>query len=702
MVDADISAAARRRSQFAAVAALAICLFAGWLLSGTALSSRIQSFGSDLMQRTLPRPVTELPVVIVDIDEASLARHGQWPWPRTRLADLLTRIGAAAPAAIGLDMVLAESDRLSPGNVVADRGDLSPALRAAIAALPSNDDILAERLAALPVVVGNAGLPDATATSARDPVRTPVRLQAAIAPGTLRDIGAILQNVAPIESAARGRGLLNAVPDPDGTIRRVPLLMSHRGEPVPSLALEMLRLAVGAPVLALAVEAGRPVAAMLGDARLALPADGLLPVHFSRADPRRRVSAAEVMDGKVAPEHLNRRLVLVGVTALGLADAPPTPVAGRMDGVEIQAQVLENLLAGRLLERPAAAGWLEAAAATILALALALGQSRLAPSLQAGAAAVAILAIGAAAFAAYATLGLLLDPVSPAAAVAVAYLAGSSTMLVESERRRRELDRALQIERIEAARVAGELDAARDIQLGMLPTDSDLAALPPSVAVAARLQPAREVGGDLFDAFMIDERRLFFIVGDVSGKGVPASLFMAVSKVLCKSVALRGGGIDTMLAAANREVSRENPAIMFVTAFAGLLDTTTGELEFCNAGHEPPIVLRPSAPPAPLEGEGGPPLCAIEDFPYPTERHRMTLGETLLVITDGITEARAMNGELFGRQRLVSLLADVAEQPVDRLAGVLIAQVDAFQAGVPPADDVTLLALRYLGPVSAP
>ena len=177
--------------------------------------------------------------------------------------------------------------------------------------------------------------------------------------------------------------------------------------------------------------------------------------------------------------------------------------------------------------------------------------------------------------------------------------------------------------------------------------------------------PARETGGDLYDYFRLDERRLFFLVGDVAGKGLSASIFMAVSKALYKSATLRAPDADIgeLMSAANAEVSRDNPEMLFVTAFAGILDLDTGELDYCNAGHENPCLIHAAdATVRRIEDGDGPPLCAMGDFAYRGARYAMRPGELLCVVTDGVTEARNPAGALYGSARVEAVLPGCAAQ----------------------------------------
>jgi serine phosphatase RsbU (regulator of sigma subunit) len=264
----------------------------------------------------------------------------------------------------------------------------------------------------------------------------------------------------------------------------------------------------------------------------------------------------------------------------------------------------------------------------------------------------------------------------------------------------------LEAERLERIRVAGELRAARDIQMGMLPSPETIACLPAHLAVYALLEPAREVGGDLYDAFMLDEQHFFFSVADVSGKGVPASLFMALSKALCKSIALREHvPLDVLMILMNREISRENHAELFVTAVIGIIDTYTGAMELCCAGHEAPILLRPREAPRSLEVTGGPPFCFLEDFPYPSARMLLQPGDMLVMITDGVTEAQDPNHHLYGIERTLAYLttihtASYRDLSVASVCQGLYADVCRFAAGADPADDITIMAIRFAGPAS--
>jgi serine phosphatase RsbU (regulator of sigma subunit) len=272
--------------------------------------------------------------------------------------------------------------------------------------------------------------------------------------------------------------------------------------------------------------------------------------------------------------------------------------------------------------------------------------------------------------------------------------------LTETESQRRALRREVVRQREAAARLAGELEAARRIQMGTLPRPG--AAFPGEkrFEIDASLEPAREVGGDLYDFFRLDDDRLFFMIGDVSGKGLPGSLFMAISKALYKSTALRRHGqVATMMREADAEISRDNVEGLFVTVVAGILDARSGGLEYCNAGHEPPFLLpRGGGAVERLREGGGPPLCSVDGFAYTAASRTLAPGDTVVLITDGITEAAREDGRLYGRARLEGVLAGLgAASSAAQVGEAIRRDVALFTGGAEPSDDMAVLVIRFNG-----
>ena len=659
---------------------------------------RLASF--DAYQALAPRVPRTAPVVIVAIDEESLRRLGQWPWPRTWLARLVARVGAARPAAIGIDIFMPEVDRLSPGRIAGLLDGLDPTVAQKLAAMPSNDAVLAGVLRGRPTVLAQVGVESAEGARPGGLGAPPVLTVGGDPAPFVRRFAGVLRSIPEIDAAAAGRGLVSIEPE-RGVVRRVPLLGAVGDVLVPAFGLEMLRVAVASPALSVRVGRGGVEAVGVGDLLVPTEPDGRVWLHYARPDPARFVSAADVLAGRVAPDRFQDRLVLIGATAFGLSDYQATPVTDQMAGVEIHAQLLEGIFEGALLTRPPLARALELVILAAAGLLLVFAVPRLRPRVSAALLLGVIVVVLALGFAAYHTRGLLVDAATPALGLAVLYTAMLAVTLTETESRRRALRRQVEQQREAAARLAGELEAARRIQMGTLPRPSVVFPAERRFDLYARLDPAREVGGDLYDFFFLDADHLFFMIGDVSGKGLPGSLFMAISKALYKSTALRRHGqVAAMMREADGEISRDNAEGLFVTVLAGILDARTGALEYCSAGHEPPLLLpRAGRPLSRLTEGGGPPLCAVDGFDYAAASHPLEPGDALCLITDGITEAARADGELYGRSRLEALLAGLdVGKTAGEIGDAIRHDVAAFTGDAEASDDMAVLVLRYLGP----
>ncbi len=245
-------------------------------------------------------------------------------------------------------------------------------------------------------------------------------------------------------------------------------------------------------------------------------------------------------------------------------------------------------------------------------------------------------------------------------------------------------------------RIETELGIASEIQRSILPR-----IFPPfpnrhEFDLYAETIPAREMGGDFFDFFFLDQDRLGLVIADVSGKGVPAAVFMAVTCTLLRATAPQATSPGQCLYRVNNMLCPENDAAMFVTVFYGILNTRTGDLEYGNAGHNLPYILSAPKGVTMLEHPGGPALGVIPDTPYPLKRVRLRPGDGLFLYTDGVTEAMDSRGTLFTDKRLQQFLVKIQERtPVDLIRDT-VAEVRAHAAGEPQTDDITLLTLRYL------
>lgn len=250
-------------------------------------------------------------------------------------------------------------------------------------------------------------------------------------------------------------------------------------------------------------------------------------------------------------------------------------------------------------------------------------------------------------------------------------------------------------ERAERERIAGELDAATQIQTSMLPCIFPAFPERGEFDIYASMFPAREVGGDFYDFFLVDDKkRLCAVIADVSGKGVPAALFMVIARTLIKNNAQSGKSPAEVFEAVNNLLCENNDAGMFVTAFMGYLDMDTGIFRYVNAGHNPPMVCRAGECFNELHVIASPMLAAVEDLRYEEEQLRLEPGDTLFLYTDGVTEAKDASLQMFGTTRCKASLEERKEESLQDLLSGLKKDIDAFAGDVEQADDITMLALR--------
>jgi len=413
---------------------------------------RLRSF--DELQRLAPRPYEDVPVRIVDLDDATLEREGQWPWSRAKVARLVERLTELGAASIAFDIVFAESDRTAPLRLLqADAGATTDAIRSRgelerlLRELPDPDDVLAATLAESPVVTGFALTPE---TSARQPMARAGFAHAGQDPRQfLPEYAGAVSNLQSFEDASSGNGSFAIAPDRDGLIRRVPLLYRMGDQLYPSLAAEALRVAMGASTFVVKSSgshknidfgSGSGILSVRIPPGVTIPTDsqGRLWLHFTRPQPQRFIPAWRILRGEIAEDAVAGQIVLIGTSATGLKDIRSTPLDPAAPGVVLHAEVLENILLEKALGRPDWADGAELLFTLVWGTLLALLIRRAGAIWSAALGLLGIAGAGSLSWFAFTQWQLLFDPVLPALAGLAVYLAGSLTnyLYTESERSR--------------------------------------------------------------------------------------------------------------------------------------------------------------------------------------------------------------------------------------------------------------------------
>jgi adenylate cyclase len=400
----------------------------------------------DQYQRWQPRVWQDVGVRVIDVDEESLARLGQWPWPRTRMAELVERAERGGAAAIGFDVVFAEPDRTSP-QAMARQWGLDGRAQELLAELPDHDERFAHSLVDVPAVLGFSLRLQPGAPSSLSALPERARF-VQLGTGALARVPQATSIVAPLPvlaAAAQGNGALSVLPDGDGVLRRVPLLLQVGERALPSLGMEMLRVAQGQSnyVLRAAAGPGGGLAELrVGGLVLPSTAEGELWLHYSPTGAQRRIPAWQVLQEDFDVQTLRGQLLLVGSSAQGLQDLRFTPLGTVEPGVEVHAQALEQVLRGQFLRRPASVEALEALALLGGGLLVGILALRRGPAVSAVATLVVVVLFAAAGAWAFAHLGVLVDPLTPSLGVLAAFMVPSVLRHHASEQRRRWLARA--------------------------------------------------------------------------------------------------------------------------------------------------------------------------------------------------------------------------------------------------------------------
>ncbi len=416
---------------------------------GFAPLERIGLLLFDSYQRAAPRAYEPSPVRVVDIDEETIRRMGQWPWPRSDIARLTDRLTEAGAATIAFDIVFSEADRTSPARI-AERlrqGGQNGAALAALAGLPDNDTVLAEAFARAPVVTGYF----LVQTGGGPPPEPKAGMALAGSPpqGSVARYAQAIQSLPQLARAAPGAGFISLPGDGDGIVRKAPLLAMAGGQILPSLSLDALRQAQGAGAIVVKTSdgsgegggaAGQPVSVKVGQFEVPVTGDGSLWLHYTRSEPARTIPAWKILSGALSPQQLEEAfagtIVFVGAGAIGLRDLVSTPLGTRDLGVMIHAQAAEQMILGKFLVRPDWAPGLERALLLVLGLGMALALPGLGAVRGAVLGLVLVAGMIAGSWYGFTRAHFLLDPTWPVLGLVAAYLTGTALTFWREERRR--------------------------------------------------------------------------------------------------------------------------------------------------------------------------------------------------------------------------------------------------------------------------
>ncbi|MEM8656015.1 MAG: adenylate/guanylate cyclase domain-containing protein [Pseudomonadota bacterium] len=401
----------------------------------------IRNISFDYFHQIKPREPVALPVTIIDVDDASIAELGQWPWPRSRFAELVDNATADGAVAIAFDIIFSERDRLSPRTIAKDNIDLPPDLRETLAAQPDTDATLAAAFLRSRVIVGQTGA--RRGSTVRDTQTKAVQVPHAFVgpdPGPfLESHSRLILNLPELEAGAAGRGLFSVRPDTDGVFRRVPIIAAVGDTVRLGLGPELLRVATGGAPFIVRSNAAGVDGVVIGGQLIQTAGDGTVRPYLTHSDPSRFVSAADLILGRMPEGRLRGHLVFVGTSAIGLEDFRASPLGVQMAGVEMHAQLLENILSNTLLIRPNYAIAVELVVAFVMCLLIVILTPIMNATILIVSALLFLTSYGLASFVMFQNYRILIDPTFPIVAGILTIVFMSSANYLREERRRRQI-----------------------------------------------------------------------------------------------------------------------------------------------------------------------------------------------------------------------------------------------------------------------
>ncbi|MEM7211616.1 MAG: SpoIIE family protein phosphatase [Pseudomonadota bacterium] len=663
----------------------------------------------DLLHRTFEREpeASRDAVKIVALQKAPGGVKLQGNWPRDRIAELLEVVGDGGALAIGLDVLL-------DGLGIFEMIETGPGLTG-----PRTERLataIAERKVVLPVVlfddIGLARVP--TLRKRGVGLSRGLRDEASLA--ALDEAVARLPNAPSLTTSLMAHPALRKVSESQGlivddlrtvaTLRTLPMiqLLSSGLTPVSrydSMAIRMVQIAKNLTNPVLRTGWRSDVHLDLSD-RFHVPMDRAGQTILYMRDKNRDLylDGDDVLAGRIDPEAFRDKYVIVTTGFGDFAGRIDTPIFQNAMTGELIAQAIEQILDQRFLYRPT---WLMFAEVTVFGvLALMFG------TIFGRGSSVQMLPLGLTitfsclpiSVLLFTTSGFLVDGLGMSLGLLIAGGFSMASYLLERDRRHQEMQFALLTERAQRSRLDGELDVARRIQMSLLPPEHT--AMTAGLEIACNIEPAQTVGGDFYDYAERPDGQIFFSIGDVSGKGVPASLFMALSKSLWKSAALVHSDLETVQQQANRDITRDNRDQMFVTGVACLFDPETMVLRYSGAGHDMPILARPGDEPFALPEASGPPLGLGEGLSFPTGEIQLQSGDLICLFTDGLTEAEigthvpGIGPALFGVRGIVEAmrLAASVHAGAQSAVSTVLDHLDQRSRSPDGADDRTLVIAR--------
>ena len=623
-------------------------------IANPSLIKSVSYLSFDLYQKVFAQEV-KTDVVIVDIDEKSLGKFGQFPWNRNIFAKILDQLNSSTPKVVGFDIFFTEKDKQSPEAIIKSY-DLIPSDVADLQKLKGPDEVFSEKLKDTKSVIAVLGsnVPSHSNYDRKSKARflskggDPKQFTYSY-PHSIGSLELLEKNV-------KGLGSISFLDQLDGIIRSLPLIVQFNKKIYPTMGLEMVR--VGSKQKNIYVELNEVGITRISARPHKIESDpnGIIWIKYKKSDKKQYISASDVYDGKFNTDFFKDKYVLIGASAQGLFDLVKTPLGVTVPGVEVHANVIENILDKSYLIRNPNTYIFELLFSIIVALITFILSQKIKPKLSLSIFFGNILAIIIIGFSIYKFRSELIDISYPIFIVTITFLTGLYFRFIQENK--------IALDNLQKeAKLLKERELAAGVQKSLFPDISKFENF-----IFARNVPARDVSGDYFDVVRSTPEEYFFTLADVSGKGVKAGMYMAKASSIFRTLTNLKFPLEKIVFGVNNELVEAKFKGMFVTAVFGKINIKTGDLVFINAGHESILTFDQNKKYKYIKSEM-PPIGIVKYFTESmVKSNTMNLKDkTFVVYTDGVTEGYLKNGEEMGAegvQKIIDNMSDVTPKNI--------------------------------------
>ena len=650
-------------------------------ISNPSFIKSVSFLSFDLYQKVFPLRKLNSEVIIVDIDEKSLAKFGQFPWNRSVFAKILSNINKSNPKVIGFDVFFSEKDKQTPEEFIKAYDLKSQDLIDELKNIESHDEYFTQELTNSKSVLAVLGSTETLYKKHNRKPKARFLFKGGDPNQFIYKYPNSIGSLETLENNVKGLGSISFLDQTDGIIRSLPLIVSLDKKIYPTMGLEMIRVGSKQKNLFVNLDEVGIQKINVRPNKISTDNNGLFWIRYKLPQQSQYISASSVFEGNFDRSRFENKYVLIGASAQGLFDLVKTPLGIIMPGVEVHANVIENILDKSYLLRNPEVYLLELILTIILATVVFVLSQKIKPKYSLPVFILAFFSIVISGFAFYNFRGELIDISYPIFILLVTFLTGLYFRFIQENK--------LALENLKKeTKLLRERELAGDVQKSLFPEISKYQNF-----ICAKNIPARDVSGDYYDLINVSKNEYYFSLADVSGKGVKAGMYMAKASSTFRALSKLSIPLEKVVFLVNNELVESKFKGMFVTAVFGKFNTETGDVTFVNAGHESIMLFDKSLNFEFLKSEL-PPIGIIKYF---TESMVVSKtinlkNKTFVVYTDGVTEGYLENGEELGAEGVEEIIKNLKDvNPLSIVQGI---ESKLNWGSDKLRDDITCLALN--------